>query len=58
MMKYGVTYKFFLEFGAQLGFLLSAKSKYDETDSGEQNIKDFFKLINLGLKFGPSFDVV
>jgi opacity protein-like surface antigen len=62
MLKYGVTDKLFLEFGPQLGFLLSAKSKYEvayggETDSGEQDIKDSSKSFDFGLNFGASFDV-
>jgi hypothetical protein len=62
MLKYGVTDKLFLEFGPQLGFLLSGKSKYEstyggETDSGEQDIKDSSKSFDFGLNFGASFDV-
>jgi opacity protein-like surface antigen len=62
MLKYGVTDKLFLEFGPQLGFLLSAKSKIEETYDGEtyseeQDIKDSFKSIDFGLNFGVSFDV-
>jgi hypothetical protein len=34
-VKYGVTDKFALEFGPQLGFLLSAKSKFEGTFDGE-----------------------
>jgi opacity protein-like surface antigen len=62
MLKYGVTDKLFLEFGPQLGFLLSAKSKIEATYSGEtiseeEDIKDSFKSIDFGLNFGASFDV-
>jgi long-subunit fatty acid transport protein len=62
MLKYGVTDKLFLEFGPQLGFLLSAKSKFEETFDGEsiseeEDIKEFFKSIDFGLNFGASFDV-
>jgi opacity protein-like surface antigen len=62
MIKYGVTDKFALEFGPQLGFLLSAKAKVEgtfdgETISEEEDIKDSFKSIDFGLNFGASFDV-
>jgi opacity protein-like surface antigen len=60
-VKYGVTDKFALEFGPQLGFLLSAKSKFEgtfdgETFSEEVDIKDSVKSIDFGLNFGASFD--
>tara|TARA_B110000967_G_C18650508_1_gene443095 strand:- start:54 stop:665 length:612 start_codon:yes stop_codon:yes gene_type:complete len=62
LIKYGITDKFALEFGPQLGFLLSAKAKVEETFDGEtisieQDIKDSFKSIDFGLNFGASFDV-
>ena len=62
MMKYGLTDKFALEFGPQLGFLLSAKGKAEGTFDGqaiseEEDLKDFFKSIDFGLNFGASFDV-
>jgi opacity protein-like surface antigen len=62
MLKYGVTDKLFLEFGPQLGFLLSGKSKFEvtyggETDSEEEDIKDSSKSFDFGLNFGASFDV-
>jgi opacity protein-like surface antigen len=62
MLKYGVTDKLFLEFGPQLGFLLSGKSKFEvtyggETVSEEQDIKDSSKSFDFGLNFGASFDV-
>ena len=62
MIKYGVTDKFALEFGPQLGFLLSAKGKSEGTFDGEaiseeEDIKDSFKSIDFGLNFGASFDV-
>ena len=62
LIKYGVTDKFALEFGPQLGFLLSAKGKAEGTFDGqaiseEEDLKDFFKSIDFGLNFGASFDV-
>jgi len=62
MMKYGVTDKFALEFGPQLGFLLSAKAKTEvnipgEIFSEEEDIKDSLKSTDFGLNFGASFDV-
>ncbi|MFT6843349.1 MAG: opacity protein-like surface antigen [Psychroserpens sp.] len=61
-MKYGVTDKLFLEFGPQLGFLLSGESKYEETYGGEttsetEDIKEFTNSIDFGLNFGVSFDI-
>jgi hypothetical protein len=62
ILKYGVTDKLFLEFGPQLGFLLSGKSKYEETYGGEtesetEDIKEFTNSIDFGLNFGVSFDI-
>jgi hypothetical protein len=62
MIKFAASDKFALEFGPQLGFLLSAKSKFEETFDGEsiseeEDIKEFFKSIDFGLNFGASFDV-
>jgi opacity protein-like surface antigen len=61
-LKYGVTDKLFLEFGPQLGFLLSGESKYEETYGGEttsetEDIKEFTNSIDFGLNFGVSFDI-
>ena len=62
MIKFAASDKFALEFGPQLGFLLSAKSKFEETFDGETfseevDIKDSVKSIDFGLNFGASFDV-
>jgi opacity protein-like surface antigen len=62
ILKYGVTDKLFLEFGPQLGFLLSGESKYEETFGGEttsetEDIKEFTNSIDFGLNFGVSFDI-
>jgi opacity protein-like surface antigen len=61
-LKYGVTDKLFLEFGPQLGFLLSGESKYEETYGGEttsetEDIKEFTNSIDFGLNFGVSFNI-
>lgn len=53
MAKYYVAPKFSLEFGPQIGFLTSAKAKYE----GEsENFKDFFKSVDFGLNFGAGYD--
>jgi hypothetical protein len=62
MIKFAASDKFALEFGPQLGFLLSAKSEGKETFDGstetfDDDIKDFVKSIDFGLNFGVSFDV-
>jgi hypothetical protein len=62
MIKFAASDKFALEFGPQLGFLLSAKSKFEQTFDGETfseevDIKDSVKSIDFGLNFGASFDV-
>ena len=63
LIKYAVTDKFALEFGPQLGFLLSANTDVEgilfdnETISVRQDVKDSFKSIDLGLNFGISIDV-
>jgi hypothetical protein len=64
MAKYYITEGFSLEAGPQVGFLLSAKEKYeynerfgDETfsESGEEDIKDFVKNVDFGLSFGLGY---
>ena len=63
LIKYAVSDKFALEFGPQLGFLLSANTDVEgilfdnETISVRQDVKDSFKSIDLGLNFGISIDV-
>jgi opacity protein-like surface antigen len=61
MAKYYVAEKFSLEAGPQIGFLLSAKGKYDFVEdgvsvSGDEDIKDSFESIDFGLNFGAGYD--
>ena len=63
MLKYAVSDKFALEFGPQIGFLLSANREGTQTFDGNTDIinedfKDSFKSIDFGLNFGASFDIV
>lgn len=62
MVKYALLDKFALEFGPQLGFLLSANANGTETNNGEIlshdiNMKKYLKSIDFGLNFGASFDI-
>lgn len=61
MAKYYVAEKFSLEAGPQIGFLLSAKDKYEYSgpggsDSGKEDVKDGFKSIDFGVNFGAGYD--
>ncbi|WP_296149379.1 porin family protein [uncultured Flavobacterium sp.] len=65
MAKYYVAPGFSIEAGPQIGFLLSAKNKYDYTssffgedlsDSGEEDVKDSFKSIDFGVNFGAGYE--
>ncbi len=61
MAKYYAAPKFSLEFGPQIGFLLSAKQDWSEsgTDgsySGSEDIKKDAESINFGLNFGAGYD--
>ncbi len=61
MAKFFVAPKFSLEAGPQIGFLVSAKDKYEETYLGEtissdEDVKDNFKSIDFGLNLGAGFD--
>jgi len=57
MAKYYVAEKFSLEAGPQIGFLLSAKSKFDGGgESGDVDIKDGLKSIDFGVNFGAGYD--
>jgi len=61
MAKYYVAEKFSLEAGPQIGFLLSAKEKFDYSgedgsESGEVDTKDFYKSIDFGVNFGAGYD--
>lgn len=61
MAKFYVADKFSLEAGPQLGFLLSAKSKYSINDdgykeSGTEDLKDEVSSFDFGFNFGTSYD--
>ena len=61
MAKFYATEKFSIEAGPQIGFLLSAKSKFDETEdgitvSGDTDVKDSFESIDFGVNFGAGYD--
>lgn len=65
LAKYYVAEGFSLQAGPQLGLLLNAKSEYDITssaggfsvsESGEMDVKDSFKSIDLGLAAGAGYD--
>ena len=64
MGKYYVMEGLSLEFGPQVGFLLSAKNKYEgsvtgegvnESSSGKTDIKDSIKGIDFGLNIGAGY---
>ena len=54
MAKYYVAEGFSIEAGPQIGFLLSAKDKYD---GGEDDIKDFLNSTDFSFNFGAGYDV-
>lgn len=65
MAKYFATEKLFIEAGPQIGFLMSAKNDYKETEtfmgdtetfSGDVDIKDNLKSIDFGLNFGLGYE--
>jgi len=65
MAKYYVADKFSLEAGPQIGFLMSAKSKYTETltqgnvtttSSAEEDVKSDFESVDFGVNFGAGYD--
>lgn len=68
MLKYHVKQGFFVEFGPQVGFLISAKNDYDYTEyyvsdgevyiseSDSEDIKDKFKSIDFGMNFGLGYN--
>ena len=68
MLKYHVKQGFFVEFGPQVGFLISAKNDYDYTEyyvsdgevyiseSDSEDIKDNLKSIDFGLNFGFGYE--
>jgi hypothetical protein len=64
MAKYYVYEGLSLEVGPQIGFLLSAKDEYKytftgdgitESESGEEDIKDYVKGVDFGLNFGLGY---
>lgn len=59
--KYYVIDKLSIEAGPQIGFLLSAKDKWEETYleekySGKESIKDSFKSVDFSLNVGAGYD--
>lgn len=65
MAKYYATEKLFIEAGPQIGFLLSAKSEYEDTQtfggstqttSGSTDIKEFVNSTDFGLNIGLGFN--
>lgn len=65
MAKYFATEKLFIEAGPQIGFLMSAKYEFKETEtfmgdtvtfSGEDDIKDNLKSIDFGFNFGFGYE--
>lgn len=61
MAKYYVIDKLSIEAGPQIGFLLSAKDKWEETYlgekySGKESIKDSFKTVDFSLNVGAGYD--
>lgn len=61
LAKYYIIDKLNIEAGPQIGFLLAAKSKWDETYDGEKysgkdDVKDAFKSVNFSLNVGAGYD--
>lgn len=65
MAKYFATEKFFVEAGPQVGFLISAKSDFEESEtfmgetdsfSGDVDIKSNLKSVDFGLNFGLGYE--
>ncbi|MDQ6472243.1 porin family protein [Flavobacterium sp. LHD-80] len=61
MARYYVVNKLSIEAGPQIGFLLSAKDKWESLENGEkytgkENIKDSFKSVDFGLNIGAGYD--
>lgn len=57
MAKYKVSDAFSIEAGPQLGFLLSAKDKYDSPISGEDDIKEFISNTDFGGNIGVGYEL-
>jgi opacity protein-like surface antigen len=61
MVKFYVVPKFSVEAGPQIGFLVSAKEKYEVKTDGEktsssEDAKDYYKSIDFGVNFGAGYD--
>lgn len=62
MAKFYVTPKFNVEVGPQIGFLLSSKTKFEESLAGvsvsaKEDTKDVFESTDFGLNFGLGYDL-
>ncbi len=58
MAKFKVADGFSLEAGPQIGFLMSAKDKYNgEEGSGEEDVKDVTKGIDFGINLGVGYEL-
>ncbi|MBE8728011.1 porin family protein [Flavobacterium hungaricum] len=58
MFKYYAAEKFNIEVGPQIGFLVSAKCKYEYLNESEtEDVKDIFKSVDFGLNFGAGYDI-
>ncbi len=55
MGKFYVSDGFFLEAGPQIGFLVSAKDKFDSPISGEDDIKEFIKNTDFSGNVGAGY---
>ena len=56
MARYNLGYNFNVHAGFQVGFLLSAKSKYNDEALGETNVKDQFKSVSFGIPVGVGYE--
>jgi hypothetical protein len=60
MAKYYIIDGLSAELGPQIGVLISAKDEYDETyegesESGEDDVKDFYNTLDIGIGVGASY---
>ena len=56
MARYNLGYNFNVHAGFQVGFLLSAKSKYNDDTLGEIDVKDQFNSVDFGLPVGVGYE--
>ncbi|HEX8270286.1 MAG TPA: porin family protein [Flavobacterium sp.] len=61
MAKYYATEDFNLQFGPQIGFLMSAKDEYEvsgggDSESESEDVKDAFESIDFGVNFGLGYN--